>query len=161
MNIDNANKWLTLLANFGVVAGIIFLGIEVQQNQVILEDTYRLNRVEARMADVDTFNDLRGQWVQDEELTRIWVEGRAGKKLSVIENARFENLCTSDLWTFLKIFERSFALGDMTTADASAKMVRQQNDDQPGMARCWQDVRKAMLAYGAERFVVAVDNGEL
>ena len=61
MNIDSTNKWLTLVANFGVVAGIIFLGIEVRQNQVILQDTYRLNRVEARMADVDTFNDLRGQ----------------------------------------------------------------------------------------------------
>ena len=161
MNIDNVNKWLTLLANFGVVAGIIFLGIEVRQNQVILEDTYRLNRVEARMADVDTFNDLRALWLQDEELTRIWIDGKAGKELTVIENARFENLCTSDLWTFLKIFERSFALGDMTTAGASAKMVRQTINKNPGVERCWQGVRQAMLIYGADRFVVAVDNGEL
>ena len=143
MNIDNVNKWLTLLANFGVVAGIVFLGIEVRQNQVILEDTYRLNRVEARMADVDTFN------------------GLAGNELSGLENARFENLCTSNLWTFLKIFERSFALGDMTTAGASAKMVRTTINAKPGMKACWQGVREAMLAYGAERFVVAVDNDEL
>jgi hypothetical protein len=161
MNIDNVNKWLTLLANFGVVAGIVFLGIEVRQNQVILEDTYRLNRVEARMADVDTFNDLRAQWLQNEELTRIWIDGKDGKELTVIENARFENLCTSDLWTFLKIFERSFALGDMTTADSSAKMVRNTINEKPGIARCWQGVRQAMLAYGAERFVVAVDNDGL
>jgi len=161
MNIDNVNKWLTLLANFGVVAGIVFLGIEVRQNQVILEDTYRLNRVEARMADVDTFNDLRAQWLQNEELTHIWIDGLAGNELSGLENARFENLCTSNLWTFLKIFERSFALGDMTTAGASAKMVRTTINAKPGMKACWQGVREAMLAYGAERFVVAVDNDEL
>ena len=158
MNIDSTNKWLTLAANFGVVAGIIFLGIEVRQNQVILQDTYRLNRVEARMADVDTFNDLRGQWVQDEELTRIWIDGQAGKDLSDIDNARFLNLCTSDLWTFLKIYERSTALGDMTTAKSSATMVRQTIDGKPGIKRCWKGVRSAMLDYGADGFVSAVDD---
>ncbi|MBL4572692.1 MAG: hypothetical protein JKY86_06425 [Gammaproteobacteria bacterium] len=32
MNFDNLNKWLALLGNFGVIAGIVFLGIEIQQN---------------------------------------------------------------------------------------------------------------------------------
>ena len=32
MSLDNLNKWLTLLANVGVFAGIIFLAIELQQN---------------------------------------------------------------------------------------------------------------------------------
>lgn len=32
MSIDNLNKWLTLVANIGVVAGIIFLAIELRQN---------------------------------------------------------------------------------------------------------------------------------
>ena len=32
MNFDNANRWLTLVANFAVIAGILFLAIEIQQN---------------------------------------------------------------------------------------------------------------------------------
>ena len=32
MNLDKLNKWLTLAANLGVIAGIIFLGIEISQN---------------------------------------------------------------------------------------------------------------------------------
>lgn len=32
MNADNVNKWLTLAANLGVVGGLIFLGIEINQN---------------------------------------------------------------------------------------------------------------------------------
>ncbi|MDG2175783.1 MAG: hypothetical protein P8M72_06605 [Gammaproteobacteria bacterium] len=34
MNMDSVNKWLTLAANFGVLAGIVFLGIELQQNSL-------------------------------------------------------------------------------------------------------------------------------
>jgi len=33
MELDKLNRWLTLLANFGVVACIVFLGLEVHQNQ--------------------------------------------------------------------------------------------------------------------------------
>ena len=32
MNFDNANRWLTLVANFAVIAGIIVLAYELQQN---------------------------------------------------------------------------------------------------------------------------------
>lgn len=35
MNLDQLNKWLTLAANFGVLAGIIFLGLEIRQSNRI------------------------------------------------------------------------------------------------------------------------------
>lgn len=37
MVFDKANHWLTLLANIGVVAGIVFLAFELQQNNKQLE----------------------------------------------------------------------------------------------------------------------------
>ena len=37
VNLDRLNQWLTLLANFGVVAGIVFLAVEIRQNQALLE----------------------------------------------------------------------------------------------------------------------------
>ena len=37
MNTDNLNRWLTLCANIGVVIGIIFLALELQQNNELLE----------------------------------------------------------------------------------------------------------------------------
>lgn len=36
MNIDNVNRWLTLLANLGVIAGIVFLAFELRQNNQLL-----------------------------------------------------------------------------------------------------------------------------
>ena len=32
MKLENLNRWLTLAANMGVIAGIVFLGIEIKQN---------------------------------------------------------------------------------------------------------------------------------
>ena len=32
MNLDSANRWLTLTANFGVLIGLIFLVLEINQN---------------------------------------------------------------------------------------------------------------------------------
>ena len=32
MNPDHLNKWLTLAANICVIAGIVFLGVEIRQN---------------------------------------------------------------------------------------------------------------------------------
>ena len=37
MNLDRVNQWLTLLANFGVIGGLIFLGLEIQQNTVAVQ----------------------------------------------------------------------------------------------------------------------------
>lgn len=37
MNMDKLNKWLMLAANLGVIARIILLAVELQQNNSLLE----------------------------------------------------------------------------------------------------------------------------
>jgi hypothetical protein len=32
MDLDKVNKWLTLVANFAILAGLVFLALEIQQN---------------------------------------------------------------------------------------------------------------------------------
>ena len=36
MNIEKMNSWMTLVANIGVVAGIVFLAFEIRQNNELL-----------------------------------------------------------------------------------------------------------------------------
>ncbi len=49
LDADRLNRWLTLIANIAVVAGIIFLGLELRQNNEILQfeagSVYFQNRV--------------------------------------------------------------------------------------------------------------------
>ena len=32
MDLDKVNKWLTLVANFAILAGLVFVALEIQQN---------------------------------------------------------------------------------------------------------------------------------
>jgi hypothetical protein len=73
--MDKLNQWLTLLANVGVLVGIIFLAIEIQQNthslemnrQIALADAYatRNNTVQASQvaaAMSPDFGDIFAKW---------------------------------------------------------------------------------------------------
>jgi hypothetical protein len=46
MDADRANRWLTLVANVGVIAGIIFFAVELRQNNELLEAEARFNRLQ-------------------------------------------------------------------------------------------------------------------
>ena len=50
MQIEKLNSWLALVANFGVILGLIFLGIEISQsNRITVAATYqaRISEIEA------------------------------------------------------------------------------------------------------------------
>ncbi len=50
MNLDNLNKWLTLTANIGVIAGIAFLAVEIGQQR---ESIDRANIIAASTAEAN------------------------------------------------------------------------------------------------------------
>jgi hypothetical protein len=53
MDGDKLNRWLTLLANIAVVAGIVFLGLEINQNNIAIraqaKATVSANRINHNM----------------------------------------------------------------------------------------------------------------
>ena len=53
--VEKLNQWLTLAANLGVLAGIIFLALEIQQNTATMN----------RQAGVERTSRLMGPYVQD------------------------------------------------------------------------------------------------
>ena len=48
MKSDRLNQWLSLAANFGVIAGILLLAYEIRQNSEVLEAQARATRSEER-----------------------------------------------------------------------------------------------------------------
>ncbi len=58
MNLDKLNGWLSLLAHFGVFAGLIFLGYEIRQNTIQLraETSYSMNEA-LSMVNAGVYND--------------------------------------------------------------------------------------------------------
>lgn len=68
MSVEKLSHWLTLVANLGVLAGIIFLAIELQQNNRLLESEARANRLENRLATnnyILTIPELRLAWIKN------------------------------------------------------------------------------------------------
>jgi hypothetical protein len=64
MNLDSLNKWLTLLANVGVFAGLVLLAYEINQTQQQLEI--------ASLADsTDNFTQAMEILAQDEDLSAL------------------------------------------------------------------------------------------
>ncbi|NKB32421.1 MAG: hypothetical protein GKR91_04920 [Pseudomonadales bacterium] len=49
MDISKLNEWFTLTANLGVIAGIIFLGFEIQQNTEMMQAQTRDSMSEKQM----------------------------------------------------------------------------------------------------------------
>ncbi len=46
MDSERINHWLTLLANFGVIAGVVFLAFEIQQNNELLVQESRYSMLQ-------------------------------------------------------------------------------------------------------------------
>jgi len=82
MNTDKLNKWLSLGANFGVLAGIVFLAVELQQNNEILEAQARRDQFDARSA-------AGAMVVTNSDLAEITYKARNGEELTPLEEWRF------------------------------------------------------------------------
>lgn len=100
MEIDKLNRWLTLGANIGVIAGILFLAIELQQNNELMAAQNRYNRYEVATR---TFDFLIG----DESINNIYFRAMASDQLTASEMNRFRTFASLTIlgfeWSYKEI----------------------------------------------------------
>ena len=116
MNLDNLNKWLTLLANLGVLAGIIFLAMELQQNSKMMEAQTRDSITEKQM-------EMYGWVATNRDLATVWSAGLRGVLEDPIDQAMF----TSYLQGIMREWEnshRQFQLGLFSQDEFEARLNR-------------------------------------
>ena len=81
--MDKLNQWLTLIANLGVLVGIVFLAIEINQNTAALKI--------GAMQDVSrAATELSLDTVHSDHLPEIIVKDLAGQQLAPEEAYRLE-----------------------------------------------------------------------
>jgi len=81
--IERLNQWLTLVANLGVVAGLIFLTLEVRTNT-------EANLIAVDQTVSENWMELNGQLAQDRELAELITKAQSGDELDPVEALRFE-----------------------------------------------------------------------
>ena len=165
MDFDNLNKWLTLLANFGVVAGLVFLVIEIRQNQTLLEQNQQtmlrdqeLQILSATQSEMEAFNDLRAQIYLDKELSKLWLEGRSGEFENAVEEYRYNSLCSAWFIANGLSYERSIVLGRPEVLGTLPERSRLGIDQYPGWRKCWDRVAPFLISFGFDEYVTAVES---
>lgn len=81
MHLDQLNKWMSLVANLGVIAGIVFLAVEIRQNSDELSAQSRFNYYQQRAATMDSF-------VTDDRTLEAMFNLAQGKEIPPLETFR-------------------------------------------------------------------------
>ena len=84
MNRKDLNWWLSILANVGVLAGLVFVGYEVQQNTSQL-------RSEGSRSITEMVNDLNVGPYSDPHLAEVLLKGSEDREsLNAVEQSQFD-----------------------------------------------------------------------
>ncbi|MFT7652115.1 MAG: hypothetical protein ACI9ON_002730 [Limisphaerales bacterium] len=96
MNLERTNHWLALAANVGVLAGIIFLAYELQQNTVATQ-------LEATSNFQESFTEIEMLIAGNPEFAELLLKGVAGENISAVEEFRLAAFYTNVLrqWQFI------------------------------------------------------------
>lgn len=151
------NKWLTLIANFGVIAGILFLAVEVRQNQESINEANMISRLSASSATLEAYDGFRAMLIQDKEIAQIWDSGLKGESLDPIDALRFRRLCQSSIWNSVVAYERYLAIGREDSAIATAEGVKSRIETRIGFRECWDVIEIGIRRVGFGFFVEAVE----
>jgi hypothetical protein len=154
---------IQILSNIGVIVGIVFVGMQLRQNQASLDQANRLDRIETMEVSIENFGRARSWIAQDSELADIWRKANDGENLTQLEVVRFGALCEETLWSIALAYRRSRELADDRLADGlslgAARLV-----GRPTWDACWrprsqqrEGIRGVFLRLGYDDFVNSVE----
>ena len=139
MNLDSLNKWLTLLANIGVITGIIFLAVEVSQNNDFLAYEERLSSVQQSM---DAYEAIS----QDPQLSELIVKDRIGEQLTPAEELQLASYWMRNFhnwqWNYQEFPERTYYWSG----------IQRVFENYPSVQRAWDGNSKGSVSAGKDNF---------
>jgi hypothetical protein len=132
MNPEKLNNWLTLGANVGVLAGIVFLVYELQQNTVATQLDVASNFQ-------NSFSEIEMLISGNPEFTDLLMKGRQGENLSSAEQLRLAVFYTNVLrqWQFVHFQYLANALDEEIWQGQKTYFNQVVRDDR-GLFEHWQ-----------------------
>ena len=127
MEADRLNRWLTLIANVAVVAGIVFLAFELRQNNELLEAQARATFSANRLTHIDR--------LLAPENSALVVKSRSGEALTDDERFRYDRLKQAIFVSWQSAYrEYQEGLGD----DLPIEGMRRSFDSYEGLLDTWK-----------------------
>ena len=104
MKKSEVNEWLGVITNFGLIAGLVLVAYEINQNNITLER-------EARISQVEVTDGIRAAWqnweyviIENRDVADIWMRGNAGDHLEPLETFRYEQLAKAMFRLFAQTY---------------------------------------------------------
>ena len=96
------NQTISILANVGVIVGIVFLAFEINQNSKQLQAQAQFNYMQSRV-------DVRLQRAYDPEFASFSLKAFSGEKLTEVEQSRLQGILQATLlqieWEFAQTMD--------------------------------------------------------
>lgn len=108
MNIDKLNQWLTLLANIGVMAGLVFLALQVRANT-------QTNLISLYQASSSDWMQINGR-LMDRDIAALLDKAFSDRTLTSVERRQFDGWVNQQL-THAAFVKRLHDVGVMSDAD--------------------------------------------
>ncbi len=99
MKKPDLGQSIGVLANLGVIAGIVFLAIEIRQNNELLRAGARESQVESRAGSLE-------RWAEDGEMMQLRLKASEGAQLTTAEEWRV----AFDFSSIMTRFEHDYEL---------------------------------------------------
>lgn len=144
---------IQIVANVGVLAGLIFLAVQVTQNQSSIDEDAQLNTLES-------FNEFRNFIAESEQLSEIWLKGLAGDKLTPTESLRFGYVCLDYLFLFATNYSRFEAQERRAAQQQLVSVLQRQFKESPGLERCWEQQKATIVGFEYGALVDAIESGQ-
>jgi hypothetical protein len=154
INLGQASQ---VLANIGVMLGIVFLAIEIRQNQATLEEQNTLTTLSARDAAQENNGRFRVLLLENPELLQVWQKAENDESLDEHEMQQFRLLCSQNADTQLTSFNRFSALGKVQEVEVLVELIARNVVTSERIAECWGAHTTGFSARGYSSFVNAVD----
>lgn len=157
MNLDRLNRWLTLAANIGVIAGIVFLGIELQQNNRLSAAQAEFNLLQYEMS-------FASPGYENSDVAEFMVnvrrKGRSGEELSEVEQFRVRRLLDKRFagWEWRYLQNRAGTLDDMNALRRSIETNFNRPDFMAGSSAEFHTYWTQFASRGNPEFVQFVED---
>ncbi len=139
MKKRNLSETLNLLANLGVIAGIVFLGVELRQNNALME-------MEARATLTENLQDGWYQVSSDPGLVELFIKDRSGQELSEAEEMRL-----NAYWMGM-LLRREWQYEHFPDAETGVSGMRRLFSSYGSLRRAWGGTNSASQAAGKDNF---------
>jgi hypothetical protein len=140
MNSRKINDWLQIGGQFAVLAGLIFVGLQLNQDREIAKIQVVAEAANKRMY----WAELIGQGPE------VWVKGLAGQPLSATETGLFDAMATA--WE-LSHFSFHYTTNHLSNISTDRRFVREwvlELRTHPGLLKWWHAYQQRMAVTSAE-----------